>query len=748
MFRARTLHSYVLGRALYLTLAAIVVAGLLLAASPPFGSRASALGPCTVVSLDPHQAPDGSVTDFAFTVMDNNDSVAWIRVTSPSANLSIVNANSSWLPNTSTASDHADFYGDAIAPGNQIQFSVSASVSMFPPDNWTVEASTDSGGSNPFTCGGDTSVSAIDTTPPNITSISASALTTTASIHWTTDKLTTGTVSYGPDTSYGLQATDSTVDTSHSVSLTGLTPSTTYHYQITAVDQSSNTTVSTDGTFTTATPSSGGTNGGGGGGTINVIITNPADKTPPSISFTSTLPRVFTSAPTVSGKADDNDQVARIEYSTDGGENWLPVDTATGIGTKHATFSFTPVNLRDDTYIFIARAFDAGGNSASTDAITAVVDRFPPVVGGSVIALGPQVLVANADSVVTTLPKVNLDITTSATGGASEVAINAMAMVGEKTTLATSFSLQQAHDSGLWSGVLSFSEPGLYSLVAHGRDGAENTTTRAIGLVRVMSPGRVLSANGPISRAVVTAYYRDPDTNNWTQWDSRPYDQLNPQATSPQGSFQMFLPAGTYYLHVEANGYQSVNTTSFTLSQPTPLTTVIRMNAAFGIGPVHVPWFNFSTQPMVSIRSDISNLREASDSLIGKPLPVVTLKDITGAGQNSISWLGKPTVVTLLSTWAPAASEQMAFLSHLSDNHDLNTEVIGLQENAARLRAYNAISGTSLHWLADPDSQSVAVLNSGSMPQHYFVDREGIVREVIYGTLTYEQLLEHLTNLP
>ena len=92
----------------------------------------------------------------------------------------------------------------------------------------------------------------VDTTPPVISSVLASSITgSSATISWTTDELTTDTVNYGLTSSYGSTTSSGTFSTSHSVSLSGLSQSTTYHYQIVAADGCPNTTTSADYTFTT-----------------------------------------------------------------------------------------------------------------------------------------------------------------------------------------------------------------------------------------------------------------------------------------------------------------------------------------------------------------------------------------------------------------------------------------------------------------------------------------------------------------
>ena len=76
-------------------------------------------------------------------------------------------------------------------------------------------------------------------TPPALLgSPSASAGATTATITWSTDRVSSSSVKYGTDTSYGSVTGASETDvTSHTVTLRGLAPGTTYHYKLQSLDQ-------------------------------------------------------------------------------------------------------------------------------------------------------------------------------------------------------------------------------------------------------------------------------------------------------------------------------------------------------------------------------------------------------------------------------------------------------------------------------------------------------------------------------
>ena len=97
----------------------------------------------------------------------------------------------------------------------------------------------------------------IDPTTPqalSVANVATSSITSTlATISWTTNNPANSQVAYGTSASYGAtSALDASLVTSHSQTLTGLNPSTTYHFKVTSQDGSGNSASSGDATFTTS----------------------------------------------------------------------------------------------------------------------------------------------------------------------------------------------------------------------------------------------------------------------------------------------------------------------------------------------------------------------------------------------------------------------------------------------------------------------------------------------------------------
>lgn len=99
--------------------------------------------------------------------------------------------------------------------------------------------------------------------PFSITNIIATPASNTATVTWETSVPTTGGVQFGPITGLENTVNDPVLGTTHSVSLTNLTPSTTYNYHVIGVDAYTNTVSTNFSTFMTQAQA------------VNVTLVNP-----------------------------------------------------------------------------------------------------------------------------------------------------------------------------------------------------------------------------------------------------------------------------------------------------------------------------------------------------------------------------------------------------------------------------------------------------------------------------------------
>lgn len=181
----------------------------------------------------------------------------------------------------------------------------------------------------------------IDVTPPTISAIASSTGPTSATINWTTDEAATSTVRYGLTSGYGSASTSASLVTTRSIVLTGLTPSTVYHYQVSSSDPSGNLATSSDLTFTTAAVDT-------TAPTVSSVVSNPSSATA-VITWTTNEPAS-----------------SQVEYGLT--SSYTSSTTLSPTATTSHSVVITGLTA-STTYHFRVRSVDSSGNvGSSTDA--------------------------------------------------------------------------------------------------------------------------------------------------------------------------------------------------------------------------------------------------------------------------------------------------------------------------------------------------------------------------------------------
>ena len=197
-----------------------------------------------------------------------------------------------------------------------------------------------------------------DTTPPTVSAVVATTVGTSATVTWTTDKVSTSVLSYGTTPALGSTVTGAT-GTSHSVALSGLAGSTTYYYRVTSADAAGNSTTSPAAAAAPAT-------------------FQTSDVTPPTITAVSSA--VATYSATITWTTDKS----ATSVVTYGSTSALGATVTGASGTAH---SVTLSGIPDaTTYSYRVTSTDASGNAATSPASPAAPatfvlgDQTPPVV--------------------------------------------------------------------------------------------------------------------------------------------------------------------------------------------------------------------------------------------------------------------------------------------------------------------------------------------------------------------------------
>jgi peptidoglycan hydrolase-like protein with peptidoglycan-binding domain len=204
--------------------------------------------------------------------------------------------------------------------------------------------------------------------PPVLSLVAVTSInTTSATVTWTTDKVSSTRVQYGTTAGYGSATTlDTSLALTHSANLSGLSANTLYHYRVLSADSDGHTTTGPDETFTTATVS-------GNGGT-GVSLTLSSVETS-SITASSTI---ITWSSNVAGDT-------QVEYGVNSSFGSITTLNAS-LTTSHTV---TLSGLAENTnYIFRVKSKPVGASVAtvSTNYEFSTLPAEPPVSTPAVIS--------------------------------------------------------------------------------------------------------------------------------------------------------------------------------------------------------------------------------------------------------------------------------------------------------------------------------------------------------------------------
>lgn len=466
--------------------------------------------------------------------------------------------------------------------------------------------------------------------------------------------------------------------------------------------------------------------------TLNAFEKNPTNDTSPTLTGTASSPR---------------GTIVRVEVTLDGGVSWIQATFSDG------TFTFTTEPLEDNNYTISARAIDNAGNSSVSPEQTLIVDTLPPIIGGAAQSVGPQILSPHSSGIVTVVAGAKTTMAMSMKGGVTKAEI---------VTNDGSFPLSMQPDTNRWVGTVQFASAGDKQLSVSATDGAGNKTTRLFSTMHVEPFGTLMDAqtNAPILDASITLYVFETSTHGWTMWDGLSYGQENPQQTS-DGTYSFLLPAGTYYLDVTAAGYRHVQSGELTLLEPSIINGVLPMRPSptirftvpvFGPLVFSIPSF-FQSPDSVSPNVFGANHMPTAvsvNAIKNTRVPAFSLPDLSGNTISPDQFAGKRWILSFFSPWSPLSQEQAPLLSRLSGMlaDDQNMLVISLQETSATTQTFMKKGRYDFPTVVDTNGDTAALFALSVLPQHVFIDTEGIIREVYTGVLTEEELLDKLSKVP
>jgi cytochrome c biogenesis protein CcmG/thiol:disulfide interchange protein DsbE len=120
---------------------------------------------------------------------------------------------------------------------------------------------------------------------------------------------------------------------------------------------------------------------------------------------------------------------------------------------------------------------------------------------------------------------------------------------------------------------------------------------------------------------------------------------------------------------------------------------------------------------------------------VGEPLPDFTLTDVNGRPVQLSSFRGKPLVLTFFASWCNPCEKEMPLLQRAErdDPSRFGVLAVSYDDLAGDSRDFVERLGVTFPVGLDPDGQVKRAYGVTGIPQTFFVDANGVLRDRVYG---------------
>lgn len=134
----------------------------------------------------------------------------------------------------------------------------------------------------------------------------------------------------------------------------------------------------------------------------------------------------------------------------------------------------------------------------------------------------------------------------------------------------------------------------------------------------------------------------------------------------------------------------------------------------------------------------------------GKVAPDFVLETIEGGTVRLSDYTGQPVFINFWATWCTPCRKEMPDIVAAYDRYSADGLVVvavNVEEDLGSASTFAAEFGMDFPTVLDFSGDVAATYRVTGMPTSYFVDREGVIREVIFGPLSGDDMIEQIEKI-
>lgn len=143
-------------------------------------------------------------------------------------------------------------------------------------------------------------------------------------------------------------------------------------------------------------------------------------------------------------------------------------------------------------------------------------------------------------------------------------------------------------------------------------------------------------------------------------------------------------------------------------------------------------------------------VRVSTGPRVGNQAPDFVLKDVDGATVRLSDFRGKPVMVNFWASWCPPCKEEMPDIEKSYQRHKGEGYVflgVDMKEDVKTVKDFVTRYGYTWTFLLDPDSQAINTYFVSGVPETFFIDRDGVIRDYKIGAMSASMIESSLAKI-
>ena len=137
-------------------------------------------------------------------------------------------------------------------------------------------------------------------------------------------------------------------------------------------------------------------------------------------------------------------------------------------------------------------------------------------------------------------------------------------------------------------------------------------------------------------------------------------------------------------------------------------------------------------------------------SHVGQPAPALSVPQVGGGTIDLANLKGQPVLVSFVTTSCPSCKDEFPLMNSFANRYASNGLVViavDVREDEGAVAAFAEGLGATFPLGLDTDGSAAQAWDAASLPVHYWIDKDGIIRDAAAGAVGADTMVQALEKI-